>query len=73
MACVLAVPGAPACAVLAALDAAPLVLGDATGLLTDPVGEAARIVAALDLADPWRAALARVALREAATAAGEAA
>ena len=68
-ACVLAVPGAAPRAVLAALDAAPLVLADASALLEAPAAEAARLVAALRLEDPWRASLARVALRNAAEAA----
>lgn len=70
-ACVLAVPGAPR-AVLAALDAPPLLIADAAALLADPRAEAERIVAALALQDPWRAALARTALRRAAEAAGAA-
>jgi len=66
IACVLALPGAAPRAVLAAPDTAPLVLGDAAALLAAPEAEAARIVAGLSLDDPWRAALARVALRKAA-------
>lgn len=61
-ACVLALPGAAPRAVLAALDAAPLVIADAAGLLAAPAAEAARIVAGLGIEDPWRAALARTAL-----------
>ncbi|MCK8787302.1 FAD binding domain-containing protein [Roseomonas sp. NAR14] len=68
-ACLLAVPGAAPRAVLAALDAPPLVLPDATALLADPEGESERLVAGLDLADPWRAAIARTALRRAAAGA----
>lgn len=68
-ACVLAMPGAAPRAVLAALDAAPMPIKDATALLAKPEEEAARIVASLGLEDPWRTALARTALREAAMAA----
>ena len=64
-ACVLALPGAAPRAVLAALDAAPLVIPDASALLAAPETEADRIVAGLALDDPWRAALARTALRRA--------
>ena len=67
-ACVLALPGAAPVAVLAALDTAPLVIPDASALLADPAAEAARLVAGLGLDDPWRAALARKALRHAAEA-----
>ncbi|MBR0642037.1 FAD binding domain-containing protein [Plastoroseomonas hellenica] len=70
-ACVLAVPGAPSRAVLAALDMPPLVIADAGALLAAPEAEAARIVAGLALRDPWRAALARTALHRAALAAWE--
>jgi hypothetical protein len=59
---VLAVPDAAPRAVLAALDAAPLVLDDASALLRDPAGEAARLTASLTDLPPWRLALARVAL-----------
>lgn len=65
-ACVLALPGVAPRAVLAALDRAPIVITDASALLAAPEEESARIVARLDLEDPWRAALARVALRDAA-------
>ncbi len=65
-ACVLAVPGAAPRAVLAALDAGPCLLDDAAALLRAPVEEAARIVAGLALEDPWRAALAKRALAQAA-------
>ena len=65
-ACVLALPGAPPRAVLAALDEAPLLIADATALLAAPEAVAAEIVAGLGLTDPWRAALARIALRNAA-------
>jgi carbon-monoxide dehydrogenase medium subunit len=64
-ACVLAVPGAAPRAVLAALDAAPLVIPDASALLAAPAADADRIVAGLALEDPWRAALARTALHRA--------
>lgn len=63
-ACVLLVPGQAPRAVLAALDAPPLVLADASALLADPAGEAARLVAPLAL-EPWRAAVATAALRHA--------
>ena len=65
-ACVLALPGATPRAVLAALDAPPLVIADASALLAAPEAEAARIVAGLALDDPWRVALACTALRRAA-------
>lgn len=65
-ACVLALPGSAPRAVLAALDQRPLVIDDAAALLAAPEAEAARIVEGLRLADPWREALARVALRNAA-------
>ncbi|WP_149535940.1 FAD binding domain-containing protein [Siccirubricoccus phaeus] len=68
-ACVLAVPGEAPRAVLAALDAPPFVVADASALCAAPEAEAARLVAALDVADPWRAAIARTALRRAAEAA----
>ena len=64
-ACVLAIPGQPPRAVLAALDMAPLVIDDASALLTDPAAEAARLLAPLRL-DPWRHAIAQTALRRAA-------
>jgi carbon-monoxide dehydrogenase medium subunit len=60
--CVLAVPGAAPRAVLAALDAPPLVIADASALLAATEAEAARIVATLPDLSPWRAALARTAL-----------
>ena len=60
-ACILAVPGQPPRAVLAALDAPPLVLEDATPLLANPAAEAARLLAPLKL-DPWREAIAAAAL-----------
>lgn len=63
-ACVLAVPGQPVRAVLAALDAPPLMIEDTAALLADPVAAAARITAPFKL-DPWRDAIARTALRRA--------
>ena len=54
-------PGQPPRAVLAALDAPPLVLEDATPLLANPAAEAARLLAPLKL-DPWREAVATAAL-----------
>jgi carbon-monoxide dehydrogenase medium subunit len=68
-ACVLAVPGRAPRAVLAALDAPPLVIADASALLADPAGEAARIAQSVDQLEPWRRAIARTALRRAAEAA----
>lgn len=68
-AAVLSVPGAPPRAVLAALDRPPLVVEDAAALLADPVGEGERIVAGFADLGPWRAALARTALRHAIAAA----
>ena len=60
-ACILHTPGHPPKAVLAALDAPPLMIPDPAALLADPAITAARIVAPLKL-DPWRAAIARTAL-----------
>ncbi len=60
-ACVLALPGHPPRAVLAALDAKPTVIENAEALLAAPAQEAARIVAGLSL-EPWRAAIATTAL-----------
>ncbi|WP_052402447.1 FAD binding domain-containing protein [Muricoccus aerilatus] len=65
-ACVLAVPGEVPRAVLAALDEAPLVISDASALLAAPEAEAARIANAVPGLSPWRAALARTALKRAA-------
>ena len=65
-ACVLVVPGEAPRAVLAALDGVPMVMADAGALLAAPEDEAGRIVAGLAGLDPWRAALARTALRRAA-------
>jgi aerobic carbon-monoxide dehydrogenase medium subunit len=63
--CVLHVPGATPCAVLAALDGPPLVIEDASALMKDPAGEAARIVATVEDLSPWRRAVAEAALRHA--------
>jgi aerobic carbon-monoxide dehydrogenase medium subunit len=64
-ACVLALLGKAPRAVLAALDGPPLVIEDASALMKDPAGEAARVVqGVLDLA-PWRRAIAETALRRA--------
>jgi len=67
-ACVLGVPGAAPRAVLAALDAPPLVIEDASALLRDTDGEAARIVSTISGLTEWRRAVARTALRHAAAA-----
>ena len=67
--CVLALPGRPPRAVLAALDASPLVIEDAAALLGDPATEAARIVAGVPGLTPWRRAIAETALRRAVAAA----
>ena len=64
-ACVLALPGQPPRAVLAALDAPPLVIEDARALVRDPLAEAIRIVDGFPVLDPWRRALAETALRRA--------
>jgi carbon-monoxide dehydrogenase medium subunit len=64
-ACVLALPAAPARAVLAALDGPPLVIEDASALVRDPAAEATRIVAGVSGLTPWRRALAETALRRA--------
>jgi aerobic carbon-monoxide dehydrogenase medium subunit len=69
-ACVLALPGQPPRAVLAALDAPPLVIADAQALMRDPLAEAARIVAGVAGLTAWRRALAETALRRAAGMAG---
>jgi carbon-monoxide dehydrogenase medium subunit len=68
-ACVLSVSGAKPRAVLAALDGPPLVIEDASALMTDPVGEAKRIVATLEDLSPWRRSVAETALRHAVEAA----
>ena len=59
--CALAIPGQKPRAVLAALDAPPLVIGDASSLLASPEAEAARLVAPFQL-EPWREAIAITAL-----------
>jgi carbon-monoxide dehydrogenase medium subunit len=61
-ACVLTLPGRAPRVVLAALDAPPLVIADASTLLADP----ARIVEQLQPLAPWRRAIAQTALRRAA-------
>jgi carbon-monoxide dehydrogenase medium subunit len=64
-ACVLAVPDRAPRAVLAALDAPPLVIEDASALIGDPAAEASRLVAGFSGLTPWRRALAETALRRA--------
>jgi carbon-monoxide dehydrogenase medium subunit len=64
-ACVLALPGQPPRAVLAALDEPPLVIEDASALIKDPVSEARRIVDRVAGLAPWRRAIAETALRRA--------
>jgi carbon-monoxide dehydrogenase medium subunit len=64
-ACVLVLPGRAPRAVLAALDAPPLVIEDASALISDPAAEASRLVAGLPGLTPWRRALAETALRRA--------
>jgi carbon-monoxide dehydrogenase medium subunit len=64
-ACILALPDKPACAVLAALDGAPLVIEDASALVRDPIAEASRIADSVPGLSPWRRALAEAALRRA--------
>jgi aerobic carbon-monoxide dehydrogenase medium subunit len=68
-ACVLSVPGANPRAVLAALDGPPLVIEDASALMKDSAGEAARIVATVGDLSPWRRSVAEAALRHAVEAA----
>ncbi|MBV8393582.1 MAG: FAD binding domain-containing protein [Alphaproteobacteria bacterium] len=68
-ACVLDVPGIKPRAVLAALDAPPLVIEDASALLADPEKESERVVAGLTDLGHWRRAIARTALRRAVEAA----
>jgi aerobic carbon-monoxide dehydrogenase medium subunit len=68
-ACVLRVPGAKPRAVLAALDGPPLVIDDASALMADPAGEAARIVAAVPDLSLWRRSIAETALHRAVEAA----
>ena len=64
-ACVLVVPGRPARAVLAALDAPPLVIEDAAALVADSDGEAPRLADLVPGLADWRRALAETALRRA--------
>jgi carbon-monoxide dehydrogenase medium subunit len=64
-ACVLVASGRAPRAVLAALDAPPLVIEDATALLADPAVEAPRLVERFPGLDDWRLALAETALRRA--------
>jgi len=64
-ACVLALPGKPPRAVLAALDAPPLVIENASALLRDPATEAAHLVAGVAGLTAWRRAIAETALRRA--------
>ena len=64
-ACVLALPGKPVRAVLAALDGPPLVIEDASGLMKDPAAEAAHIAKDFSELAPWRRAIAETALRRA--------
>jgi carbon-monoxide dehydrogenase medium subunit len=64
-ACVLALPGQSPRAVLAALDAPPLVIEDASALVTDPAAEASRIAERVPDLAPWRRAIAETALRRA--------
>lgn len=68
-ACVLDVPGARPRAVLAALDGPPLVIEDASALMSDPEKEAERIVTDFAELGDWRCAVARTALRRAVEAA----
>jgi carbon-monoxide dehydrogenase medium subunit len=69
-ACVLVLPGQAPRAVLAALDAPPLVIPDASALLAEPDEQAGRIVSALPDLEPWRRALGRTALVRAVGLAG---
>ncbi len=71
-ACVLAVPGKPPRAVLAALDGPPLTIEDASNLMKDPAAEAAHMTRHLSDLAPWRRAIAETALRRAAGMAGAA-
>jgi carbon-monoxide dehydrogenase medium subunit len=64
-ACVLDAAGARPRAVLAALDAPPLVIEDASVLLADPIIEAPRLVESFPGLDDWRRAIAETALRRA--------
>lgn len=62
-ACLLVLPDRPPRAVLAALDAPPLVIEDASALIRDPAGEASRLVAGIAGLGDWRRAIAETALR----------
>jgi carbon-monoxide dehydrogenase medium subunit len=64
-ACVLVVPGSAPSAVLAALDAPPLVIENASALLHDTEAEAQRIVSTIPGLTEWRRAVAQAALRHA--------
>lgn len=66
-ACFLSLPGHPPRGVVAALDRPPLVLPDATSLLAEPEAGASRLLAGLTELDPWRKAVARTAIRRAAS------
>jgi carbon-monoxide dehydrogenase medium subunit len=70
-ACVLALPGKPPRAVLAALDAPPLVIEDASALLANPAAEAGRILDGFPELTAWRRAVAETALRNAVEMAGK--
>src|SRR5260370_29900787 len=71
-ACLLALPGKAPRAVLAALDAPPLVIEDARALMADPGGETARLLDGLSGLTAWRRAIAGTALRHAVELAGAA-
>jgi carbon-monoxide dehydrogenase medium subunit len=71
-ACVLALPGGAPRAVLAALDAPPLVIEDARVLMADPVAEASRLLDGIPGLTAWRRAIAGTALRRAVELAGAA-
>jgi carbon-monoxide dehydrogenase medium subunit len=64
-ACVLALPRQAPRAVLAALDAPPLVIEDARALMADPVAEAVRLLDGFPDLTAWRRAIAATALRHA--------
>jgi carbon-monoxide dehydrogenase medium subunit len=64
-ACVLAQPGQPPRAVLAALDAPPLVIEDASALMADPAAETAHLLDDMPGLAPWRRAIAETALSHA--------
>ncbi|MGZ3339775.1 MAG: FAD binding domain-containing protein [Reyranella sp.] len=69
-ACVLAMPGQAPRAVLAALDAPPLVIEDALPLTADPAAEANRLLKSFPGLTAWRRAIAGAALRHAVEQAG---